>query len=84
MDQLADPNFANLQTFCVPCQLDVSAGSDQTLFFSKPPVGKNRISLLVCLEHPLSRGTVHIASSDPMQSPIIDPGYTPLSVSHVL
>ncbi|KAF2691020.1 GMC oxidoreductase [Lentithecium fluviatile CBS 122367] len=75
VDQLADPTFANLQTFCIPCQLDVSAGSDQIQFFSQPPEGKNRVSLLICLEHPLSRGSVHISSSDPMQPPTIDPGY---------
>lgn len=75
IDQLADPKFANIQTFCIPCQLDVSAGSDQTKFFSKPPDGKNRLSLLVCLEHPFSRGSVHITSSDPLAAPRIDPGY---------
>jgi choline dehydrogenase-like flavoprotein len=75
IDQLADPTFANLQTFCIPCQLDVSHGEDQVKFFSQPPEGKNRVSLLICLEHPLSRGSVHISSSDPMKAPIIDPGY---------
>lgn len=75
VDQLSDPTFANLQTFCIPCQLDMSAGSDQTQFFSAPPAGKNRVSLLICLEHPLSRGSVHISSSDPLQPPTIDPGY---------
>jgi choline dehydrogenase-like flavoprotein len=29
----------------------------------------------MCLEHPLSRGTVHITSSDPLAPPEIDPGY---------
>jgi choline dehydrogenase-like flavoprotein len=29
----------------------------------------------MCLEHPLSRGTVHITTSDPTQPPRIDPGY---------
>lgn len=29
----------------------------------------------MCLEHPLSRGTVHIKSSDPQAAPEIDPGY---------
>lgn len=33
------------------------------------------MSLLVCLEHPLSRGTVHISSPDPLSPPVIDPGY---------
>ena len=29
----------------------------------------------MCLEHPLSRGTVHITTSDPLAPPRIDPGY---------
>ena len=37
VDQLRDPTFANLQTFCIMCRLDVGEGSDQTKFFSKPP-----------------------------------------------
>jgi len=53
----------------------MAAGSDQTKFFSAPPDGKNRVSLLTCLEHPLSRGSVHITSSDPLKPPRIDPGY---------
>ncbi|KAK5124436.1 hypothetical protein LTR85_001653 [Meristemomyces frigidus] len=73
--QLSDPNFANIQTFCIGAQLDVSKGEDQVEFFSAPPEGKTRASLLVCLEHPLSRGTVHITSSDPTAHPRIDPGY---------
>ncbi|KAF2234218.1 GMC oxidoreductase [Viridothelium virens] len=75
VDQLSDPTFANLQAFCIPCQLDTSSGGDQVGFFSKPPEGKNRISLILCLEHPLSRGSVHITSSDPTKTPQIDPGY---------
>jgi choline dehydrogenase-like flavoprotein len=73
--QLSDERFANIQTFCIPCQLDLSGGENQIQFFSAPPDGKQRLSLLVCLEHPLSRGTVHITSSDPTQAPRIDPGY---------
>ncbi|KAK5558929.1 hypothetical protein LTR46_003118 [Exophiala xenobiotica] len=75
VDQLRDPTFANLQTFCIGCRLDVAKGSDQTQFFSAPPPGRQQISLLMCLEHPLSRGTVHIKSSDPLAAPEIDPGY---------
>lgn len=75
MDQLTDPTFANIQTFAIPCQLDVSKGHSQIEFFGAPPDGKNRFSLIICLEHPLSRGTVHISSSDPAKPPTIDPGY---------
>ncbi|KAF2487264.1 aryl-alcohol dehydrogenase [Neohortaea acidophila] len=73
--QLSDDTFANIQTFCIPAQLDLSAGESQVKFFSPPPEGKTRVALLVCLEHPLSRGTVHITSSDPTAHPRIDPGY---------
>ena len=75
VDQLTNPSFANLQTFCIPCRLDLSAGSDQVQFFSAPPKGTQQLSLLMCLEHPLSRGTVHITTSDPLKPPRIDPGY---------
>jgi choline dehydrogenase-like flavoprotein len=75
VDQLTNPTFANIQTFCIPCRLDLSAGSSQIQFFSAPPKGVNQVSLLVCLEHPLSRGSVHITSSNPLDHPRIDPGY---------
>lgn len=73
--QLTNPTFANIQTFCIPCRLDLSAGHSQIEFFSAPPKGTNQVSLLVCLEHPLSRGSVHITSNDPLAAPSIDPGY---------
>ncbi|KAK5092355.1 hypothetical protein LTR70_003958 [Exophiala xenobiotica] len=75
IDQLRDPTFANLQSFVIGCRLDVAKGSDQTQFFSPPPKGTQQVSLLICLEHPLSRGSVHITSSDPLAAPRIDPGY---------
>jgi choline dehydrogenase-like flavoprotein len=75
VDQLRNPAFSVLQTFCIPCRLDVAKGSDQTQFFGAPPKGKQQVSLLICLEHPLSRGTVHIKSADPLAAPEIDPGY---------
>ena len=59
----------------IGAQLDVSQGQSQIEFFSAPPEGKTRASLLVCLEHPLSRGSVNITSSDPFQPPSIDTGY---------
>lgn len=59
----------------IGAQLDVSQGQSQIEFFSAPPEGKTRASLLVCLEHPLSRGSVNITSKDPFQPPSIDTGY---------
>lgn len=75
VQQLANKNFANIQTFCIGAGLDVSHGEDQTKFFSKPSDGQTRVTLLVCLEHPLSRGSCHITSSDPTVYPRIDVGY---------
>lgn len=48
---------ADTCTLGIPAQLDLSAGESQVKFFSPPPEGKTRVALLVCLEHPLSRGT---------------------------
>ncbi|KLO19184.1 alcohol oxidase [Schizopora paradoxa] len=42
---------------------------------STPVLGKHYTSLGCALMHPLSRGTVHIASSDPLAPPEIDPNY---------
>ena len=75
IDQLSDPTFATLQTFLIPANMDMTAGGDQTRFLGPPPKGKNRVAPLICLEHPLSRGSIHIASSDPTKPPRIDPGY---------
>ncbi|OSD00955.1 GMC oxidoreductase [Trametes coccinea BRFM310] len=42
-----------------------------------PPAepGKRYTSLFCALTHPLSRGSVHIASADPLAPPAIDPNY---------
>lgn len=40
---------------------------------STPVPGKHYTSLACALMHPLSRGTVHIASEDPLAPPAIDP-----------
>ncbi len=73
--QLSDPTFANLQTFFIPANMDMASGHDQTKFLGPAPKGKNHVSILICLEHPFSRGTVHIYSPDPTKPPTIDPGY---------
>jgi len=42
---------------------------------SSPEPGKRYTSLSCVLTHPLSRGSVHIASADPLKPPVIDPNY---------
>ncbi|KAF2096158.1 aryl-alcohol dehydrogenase [Rhizodiscina lignyota] len=73
--QLADPTFATIQCFCCPALADWSASHSQPEFFAKNAPGVYAISSAIGLEHPLSRGTVHIASADPFQQPTIDPQY---------
>ena len=48
-----------------------------SLLFSPDPTlyPGNYFSLLTVLEHPLSRGTVHLVSADPTIYPSIDPNY---------
>lgn len=41
----------------------------------KPGDGKTYMTLLAAQQHLLSRGSIHITSSDPMQSPRIQPNY---------
>ncbi|KAF9461114.1 alcohol oxidase [Collybia nuda] len=40
-----------------------------------PTPGKRYVTMFTALLHPLSRGSVHISSSDPIAHPAIDPNY---------
>lgn len=48
--------------------------NDTTKLFT-PPTPGNYFTILGVLEHPLSRGNVHINTSDPASYPLIDPHY---------
>ncbi|KAJ7139327.1 alcohol oxidase [Mycena epipterygia] len=39
------------------------------------PPGKQHITIATFINHPFSRGTIHVASSDPLVQPKIDPHY---------
>ncbi|KAF2447510.1 GMC oxidoreductase [Karstenula rhodostoma CBS 690.94] len=70
LSDIGDPDV--LQKAGVKCVIEnKSVGAN----FQDHVLGGMLFTLLICLEHPLSRGSVHIASSDPMKPPIIDPGY---------
>ncbi|KAA1478265.1 alcohol oxidase [Dentipellis sp. KUC8613] len=51
----------------------------ETIFFSRgvvtPAEGKSYFVMLTGIQHPFSRGSIHIASSDPLQPPTLDPKY---------
>ncbi|KIJ27388.1 GMC oxidoreductase [Sphaerobolus stellatus SS14] len=40
--------------------------------FGDPPSDRNKITMLMVLLHPFSRGSVHISSPDPLSPPLID------------
>ena len=54
--------------------MDPHGSTDMTQVYSPQRPG-NFITLMVGLNHPLSRGSVHIRSADVGSSPRIDPGY---------
>ncbi|KAL8992385.1 MAG: hypothetical protein Q9169_007143 [Polycauliona sp. 2 TL-2023] len=61
--------------YCMaPFQMNVHAGPATSQYLN-PSTKGNYITLLAALSHPFSRGTVHIASSNPKDAPIIDPKY---------
>jgi choline dehydrogenase-like flavoprotein len=74
---LRNPKSANLQFVLIPATGDFDGGiEDQSKLFAGPKPGEpNGIVMAVCVEYPVSRGTVHITSSDPFKEPRIDPGY---------
>ena len=43
--------------------------------FSAHDDSENYVGGVIVLEHPFSRGTVHIRSTDPKDAPLIDPKY---------
>ncbi|KAB5592638.1 Choline dehydrogenase [Ceratobasidium theobromae] len=48
--------------------------------FGVPKANTTYISLLMALQHPFSRGNIHISSSDPLAAPQIDPKYFSKSI----
>ncbi|KAF3902575.1 hypothetical protein ABW21_db0207473 [Orbilia brochopaga] len=76
-----DLQFEDLYKEAVAQELTIGAGINpiwqndtSKLFNSGLPTG-NFLSILSVLEHPFSRGSVHIASADPATYPVIDPKY---------
>lgn len=58
------------------CRIILINGRQRMAGYDAPPAqGKRFISLVCSLSRSLSRGTVHIASADPLAPPAIDPNY---------
>ncbi|KAF7196018.1 Dehydrogenase citC [Pseudocercospora fuligena] len=76
---LKDDKSANLQLVLVPSHFGMEKGiEDQSGVFPPPADPINdpyAISAAMCLQYPLSRGTVHIKSSNPDDHPAVDPAF---------
>ncbi|OQO10227.1 hypothetical protein B0A48_04584 [Cryoendolithus antarcticus] len=77
LDHLKSDKSANLQFVLVAHSANWDGGvEDQSKLFQPPAPGKGFGVLgAICLEYPLSRGSVHIKSSDPTEHPRLDPGF---------
>lgn len=77
LQQLKADNSANLQVVFVASTAGWQKGvEDQSQIFPPSEPGKPMgITAALCLQYPLSRGTVHIKSSDPKAHPAVDPNF---------
>ncbi|KAL9010426.1 MAG: hypothetical protein Q9173_004641 [Seirophora scorigena] len=74
LDKLLFPTEAAGQILFIPGGTTPGAVSNTSLYLSTPLPG-NYFTLFGALERPFSRGSVHIASSDPAVKPAVDPRY---------
>ncbi|KAL8646383.1 MAG: hypothetical protein Q9210_006172 [Variospora velana] len=71
---LQSKDDSSIQYVMVPAQTNVHAGAKPSQFLPPSSEG-NYMTLFAALNHPFSRGSVHITSADPMEKPRIDPKY---------
>ena len=77
LEHLKDDKSANVQIVLVPAAANFNVGvADQSQLFPPPTPGQGMgVIAASCLAYPLSRGTIHIKSSDPNEHPDIDPAF---------
>jgi len=75
---LKNDKSANLQMVVVSATANFESGiQNQANLFPPPSTPDQAMGILIttCLQYPVSRGSVHIKSSDPSDHPRIDPAY---------
>ena len=77
LQQLKDDKSANLQIVVIPATANMPEGiMDQSKLFKVPGPGEGHgMFAALCLQYPLSRGSIHIKSADPFEHPAIDPNF---------
>nr|ANM86581.1 putative GMC oxidoreductase [Cladonia uncialis subsp. uncialis]AUW31364.1 putative GMC oxidoreductase [Cladonia uncialis subsp. uncialis] len=75
--RMRDTRSAHIQAIGVPANFDIARGhANSDKLMSGAPIGHNACySIIVSNMYPLSRGSVHIRSSSPLDAPLIDPGF---------
>ncbi|KAF2136956.1 GMC oxidoreductase [Aplosporella prunicola CBS 121167] len=73
--RLANPQEPSVELMYLPMQLnnDAQRNTMRQIFGGAEP--GNYITVVAILNHPFSRGSVHIRSADPLAPPAIDPRY---------
>ncbi|KAJ5118126.1 hypothetical protein N7448_004227 [Penicillium atrosanguineum] len=67
---------ADIQIVGSPANFNIAAGFENCAkLISGPPGDKPCYATIVSNMYPLSRGSVHVVSSDPLEAPEIDPGF---------
>ncbi|KAI9742791.1 MAG: hypothetical protein M1818_003520 [Claussenomyces sp. TS43310] len=81
--RLKDPEAAIYQIISLAVNIDFG-GQHSMQAFLAPSASTTRFSMCVGLHHCFSRGSIHIASSDPREQPAIDPKYMTHPVDELL
>ncbi|KAI4173725.1 MAG: hypothetical protein LQ348_006486 [Seirophora lacunosa] len=71
---LQSKDDSSIHYIMAPFQINVHAGAKPTEYLIPSSEG-NYMTLCAALNHPFSRGSVHITSADPTEKPRIDPRY---------
>lgn len=74
-DQIMDPKGSSCQFVLQPVQMHYHPGSTSMAEALAKEDPRNMVSIMIILNHPFSRGTVHIQNGDPRTPPLIDPCY---------
>ncbi|RJE19485.1 GMC oxidoreductase [Aspergillus sclerotialis] len=76
ISHLESDSSANMQLVLVPVTAEIDGIEHQRKIFPPREAGKPAgVTFAICLQYPVSRGYVHIESSDPTKQPIIQPNY---------
>ncbi len=80
---LQSKDDSSVQYVMAPFQINVHAGAKPTQYLI-PTTDGNDMTLCAALNHPFSRGSVHIISANPMDKPSIDPRYLSHPLDNVI